>query len=49
MNFIFGLVGTGITTIILWTNDGCLDGAPEEHYTRMPISELLALPERKEE
>lgn len=35
------------TCLIKWINGGCLDGAPEDHYSRMPISELLALPERE--
>ena len=33
--------------LIKWINGGCLDGAPEDRYTKMPISKLLALPERE--
>ena len=35
------------TCLIKWINGGCLDGAPEDRYSRMPISKLLALPERE--
>ena len=35
------------TCLIKWTNGGCSSGDPEFRYYNMPISKLLALPERK--
>lgn len=35
------------TCLIKWTNGGCSSGDPEFRYYNMPISRLLALPEKQ--